>query len=357
MKKITGIILVLVMFIQYLGVGFYAHIVILLFLFLWMLKKNAPMMFSPSDLFLFLSLGMICVIKCLGISIWDNILLFKFYWGFILFYIFFKYSGYRLNYRLLFFLVCGVTILDFALINTVIPIGTMKNVPGGELNASAAEMIGGFYRSYGLGSSPTVSATIVVVLLACLYYQQRKLFKEKYILYAILPLVLLGSGTGFILFFLFLFFRYKLYKGWKLIGGFSLIGILLYLMLLMMENEGSGLLGRMSLTYISYLTSFKTEQIMTVVEILNVSILEFLFGHNYSTGDGLRIMSDFGWLDMLEAYGYVGVLLFWTYVGLKKKITNIPVLLFLIGAFHYPGLFSIPGQLLFGALLVDSDKK
>lgn len=357
MKKITGIFLVLIMFIQYLGVGFYAHIIILLILFLWMLKKGTPMTFSYLDLFLFLFLGIISVIKSMGISALDNVLLFKFYWGFILFYIFFKYSGYKLDYRLLFILVCGVTIVDFVLINTIVPVGMMKNVPGGELNISAAEKIGGFYRSYGLGSSPTVSATIIVVLLACCYYRQRELFKNRYILYTILPLVFLGSGTGFFLFFLFLFFKYRLYRGWKLIIGILFILILLYIMLLMMENENTGLLSKMSLVYLTYLVSFKTEQIMTVVDLLNKSVLEFLFGHNYSVGEGLRIMSDFGWLDMLEAYGYFGVILLCCYILFKKKLLYIPVLLFLIGAFHYPALFSIPGQLILGSLLVNSDEK
>ncbi|MEG2340878.1 MAG: hypothetical protein RSA53_09340 [Odoribacter sp.] len=243
------------------------------------------------------------------------------------------------------------------LINTIVPIDMMKNVPGGKLNISAAEMMGGFHRSYGLGSSPTVSASIVVVLLACIHWRQRILYKDRYILYAILPLLFLGSGTGFLLFFLFIFYRYQLYRGWKLIVGILFLFILVYFMLLMMENEDAGLLSKMSMTYYSYLISFKADQIMVVVNMLNKSLMEFLFGYNYTAGQELRIMSDFGWLDMLEAYGYVGVLLFWFYVILKRKILNIPVLLFMIGAFHYPGLCSIPGQLLFGALLINSDDK
>lgn len=357
MKKGTEIILILITFIQYLGVSFYGHLLIMMLLFIWIIKTNKSLRLGCADLFLLLSLGIVFVLKGLGISVENNILEFKFYWGFILFYIFFKYSGFKLDYRLLFFLVCGVTILDFVLINTIVPISMMKNVPGGELNVSAAEMLGGFYRSYGLGSSPTVSATIVVVLLACIYYQQQNLFRNKYILYSVLPLVCLGSGTGFLLFFLFLFFRYRLYRGRKFIIGLLFLCVCVYIMLMMAENEDAGLLGKISMTYVSYLISFKMEQIMAVINLLHGSLLEFLFGYNYKDAQELRIMSDFGWLDMLEVYGYAGVLLLWTYIIGKRKILNIPILLFMIGAFHYPGLFSIPGQLLLGALLADSDVK
>jgi len=349
-KSLVTFLITLMFFIQYLGVGVYAHILIILLILVHILNyrfypiTNFDAIFVLTVIFIFL-------IKALNIPPLDSFLVFKFYFGFILFYIFFKISKFQIDYRYLFIITCIVSIIDFTLINTFVPIETMKNIPGGEMNISAKELRGAFYRSYGLGSSPTVSATIIVVLLASIFYYQRKQYKDKYILFSIIPLLMFGSGTGFFLFFLFLFMRYKLYKGKKILFGILILIIFIITITLIDQNENGGLLSRISIVYYNFLIDLKLEQINEVLVKLDNSIIQTLFGYSYKPDEGLRIMSDFGWLDMLEACGYVGIILLWIFVIIKKKFKTPVVLLFMIGAFHYPALFSIPGQILIGALL------
>jgi len=337
-------------FIQYLGVGVYAHILIFFMICVEIgLRKFSPI--TNFDIVFVLILCFVFLIKTLNISLWDSFLLWKFYFGFILFYIFFRISKYQIDYRLLFILTCIVSVIDFTLINSIVPIGLMKNVPGGELNVSAQELKGAYYRSYGLGSSPTVSATIVVVLLASIFYHQRRKYKDIYTLFAIAPLIMFGSGTGFVLFLIFLFMRYKLFKGWKLFFGALIFVIFVMAITFIDQNENGGLLSRMSIVYYNFLFDFKMEQIAEVITKIHISLIQALFGYNYKPDEGLRIMSDFGWLDMLETWGYIGPALLWIFVIVKKKLKDPPVFLLMISALHYPGLFSIPGQIIMSALL------
>lgn len=349
-NSLVTFLITLMFFIQYLGVGVYAHILIL-FLILVHIANSKFYPITNFDAIFVLIVIFIFSIKALNIPPFDSFLVFKFYFGFILFYIFFKISKYQIDYKYLFIITCIVSIIDFTLINTVIPIETMKNIPGGEMNVAAKELKGDFYRSYGLGSSPTVSATIVVVLLTSIFYYQREQFKDKYIYFSIVPLLMFGSGTGFFLFFLFLFIRYKLYKGKKILFGILILIISIIILTLVDQNENGGLLSRISVVYFNFLIDLKAEQINEVLVKIDNSIIQTLFGYSYKPDEGLRIMSDFGWLDMLETCGYAGVILVWIFVIVKKKIKTPAVLLFMIGAFHYPALFSIPGQILIGALL------
>jgi hypothetical protein len=66
----------------------------------------------------------------------------------------------------------------------------------------------------------------------------------------------------------------------------------------------------------------------------------------------MRVASDFGWVDLLECYGFFGVSLFVLYLIFKKRFTYLPILIFVLGYFHYTAIGSIPGQILFATLLL-----
>lgn len=350
-NNITTFLVALIFFIQYLGVGVYGQVLVILLILLHIVNRKFHTLTNFDTIFL-LSIVSVFLIKALNIGIVNSVLILKFYFGFILFYIFFKITKFQLNYKLFFILTCIISSIDFILINTIVPIQMMKNVPGGELNLSAQDIRGDFYRCYGLGSSPTVSATIIVVLLASVFYYQKRQYKDKYILFTIAVLTMFGSGTGFLLFFIFLFMRFKLYKGLKLWFGLLILTLFVFVLMLIDQSANGGLLSRISIVYLDFLIDLKVEQTSEVLVKIHESIIQSLFGYNYTSNEGLRIMSDFGWLDILEACGYLGTILIWIFVIVKKKFFNPPVLLLMIGVFHYPALFSIPGQMLFAALLV-----
>lgn len=246
-----------------------------------------------------------------------------------------------------------ITIVDFVLINTVIPFEMMRNIPAGHIVRIAYESkFLSFIRCYGLASNPAASSTIIVALLAGLYTQQSTDFKDYHILVAILPLICLGSGTGFLLYIFFLFVRYKLYMFNKLKFILGIISILVFYFILTKHYIQKGLLDRLDINYFERLLHLKTEQITNVYKLLNHSLFETIFGFNYTKTMTLRVASDFGWVDLLECYGFFGVSLFVLYLILKKKIAYLPILIFVLGYFHYTAIGSIPGQILFATILL-----
>ncbi len=351
MSKINKILIPVLFFIHYLGVGALAQIIVLLLLLIELFRGKRLSITLADIIFLF-SITMLFILKLFHIEFGIDFLMFKFYWGFIVFYYYFKLSNYKFDLLLFFWLTVIITIVDFALINTIVPLEMMKNIPkthAGIISSESKLLL--FYRSYGLASMPTASATILVVLLAGLYVQQRDDFRNYHILITILPLLCLGSGTGFLLFLFFVFVRFKLYKGLRFNIGVIFLLLFSYVAIKQSINDDS-ILKRLSVNYFDRLIQFKSEQITDVFKLLNHSLFETLFGFNYKSSMNIRMMSDFGWIDLLECYGLFGVFSLILFLVLKKKLVYLPILIFVIGYFHYPALGSIPGQILFATLLM-----
>ncbi|MDD4993355.1 MAG: hypothetical protein PHR83_14105 [Paludibacter sp.] len=353
MNKATKILIPFLFFIQYLGIGAIAQVLVIL-LFILELLRGKGVSLSFADKFLLYSLLIICTVKSFYIPFETNFLMFKFYWGFIVFYFYFKISNYRFNYLLFLWLIAIVTLIDFTLINTFVSVDVMKNIPKEHaefIDTEIATKVSFFNRSYGLGSSPTVSGIIVVGVLAGLFYQQREDFKDYHMLVALLPLILISSGTGFILFLCFVFIRYNLYRSYKLI-----FGVLALLLFIYFTSQNSvleeGAFKRLSTEYFSWLVEYKSDQVVEVSNHINRTFIESMFGLKYGETDVVRILSDFGWIDMLECYGFLGIVVFVVFIMLKKKMSFIPITILLLSLIHYPAIGSIPGQILFAALLM-----
>jgi len=351
MTRINQILIPLFFFIHYLGIGVIAQVTIFILLCIELLRgKQIPL--SITDIILFFGILLIFTIKLFDINIIPNILMFKFYWGFIVFYFYFKISNYRFNYLFFFWLTVIVTLIDFTLINTVIPLENMKNIPEGHAEIISLESnLLYLKRSYGLASMPTSSATILVALLASLYSKQRNDFRNFHIIVTLFTLICIGSGTGFLLLLFFVFVRFKLHKGFKIY--FGIIFLLLITYFVMQQNiDDNSVFSRLSINYIERLIQLKNVQRLDVVSLLSNSNFEMLFGFNYTETNIIRTMSDFGWIDFIECYGLLGITFFIFFLIMKKKLTCLPILIFILGYFHYPALGSIPGQILFAILLV-----
>lgn len=351
MSRINKILIPIFFFIHYLGIGALAQGIILLLFFIEFFRGKRLSITLADIIFLF-SITLLFVLKLFHVEFGIDFLMFKFYWGFIVFYYYFKLSNYKFDFLLFFWLTVIITIVDFALINTIVPLEMMKNIPkthAGIISLESKLLF--FNRSYGLASMPTSSATILVVLLAGLYIQQRDDFRNYHILITILPLICLGSGTGFLLFLFFVFMRFKLYKGLRFNIGVLFLLLFSYFVTKQSINVDS-VFRRLSINYFDRLIQLKSEQITDVLKLLNHSLFETLFGFNYSSSMNIRMMSDFGWIDLLECYGLFGVFSFILFLVLKRKLAYLPILIFVLGYFHYPALGSIPGQILFASLLI-----
>tara|TARA_R110002050_G_scaffold237905_1_gene374010 strand:+ start:21456 stop:22568 length:1113 start_codon:yes stop_codon:yes gene_type:complete len=351
MIKINRILIPGLFFIHYLGIGAVAQVIVLILLLIELFRGKRLSITLADTIFLY-CIALLFVLKLFHVGFGTNLLMLKFYWGFIVFYYYFKLSNYKFDLLLFFWLTVIITLLDFALINTIVPLEMMKNIPSTHAGIISLESKFLFInRSYGLASMPTASATILVALLAGLYIQQRDDFRNYHILITILPLICLGSGTGFLLFLFFVFVRFKLFKGLK----FN-IGVLFFLLFSYFVTKQSintdSVFRRLSVDYFDRLIQLKSEQITDVLILLDHSLFETLFGLNYTSSMNVRIMSDFGWIDLLECYGIFGVFSFILFLVLKRKLAYLPILIFVIGYFHYPALGTIPGQILFASLLI-----
>ena len=356
MSKINKILIPILFFTQYLGIGYPAQVIILLLLF-FEITRGKRILISQTDSILLLSLLILFFVKFFSIPYILNILIFKFYWGFIIFYLYFKLTDFKIDYLKLFWIMVFVTTIEFMLINSIVSPGFLGNI-----NNKHAELMYNqlsftqYNRAYGLAGIPTGSATILVALLASIYTLQRKYFKNYLIYVAALPLVLIASGTGYVLYIVFVFIRFKLYKNLNLILGILFI-ILIYYFFSRNSISEESVFQRLSLDYYGILVELKLQQVIDVYYKLDHSIYETLFGYNYRIIDSARLLSDFGWIDFLECQGVFGVFLLLLFLILKKKLLFLPILIVLLGSFHYTSLGSIPGQILFASLLSFNPQK
>ena len=116
---------------------------------------------------------------------------------------------------------------------------------------------------------------------------------------------------------------------------------------------------RLSLDYLIFLfTEFKYAQIEKSWELLNFDYTTFYLGNlNVKTeslevsGFGLHF-GDFLMLDYFTLFGWIGLLFFFVFYFSKFNSSNwLPLLLILIGTFHYHVIFSFPGQIITGYFL------
>jgi hypothetical protein len=355
MKLIYKYIIPCLFLIQYLGIGAFAQYIIIFFIIIELLT-NSSFKFSDADKILFFGVIILFLAKMLHLPFMVNLHLFRFYWGFTLLFFFILISDFKFNFILFFWITIIITTIESGLINTIVPYEMMRNVPGSHLEVLEFESKWMLYnRAYGLASSPTSSATILVLLLACIYKFQKEKYKDYYILITIFGLILFSSGTGFILFLVFLAMRYNLFKGRKLIFGLSILGAITIFIMGQSINQG-GILMRLSGNYFETLFDLKGEQILEVFSKIGNSIFEIFVGAKYDFVEETRVMSDFGWIDFVECYGILGPFLFISYIFMKRIFFFAPILLVVFGYFHYPAIGSIPGQILFAAILVNCSR-
>jgi hypothetical protein len=352
MKLIYKYIIPCLFLIQYLGIGAFAQYIIIFFIIIELLR-NSSFKISDADKILFFGVVILFLAKMLYLPFMVNLHLFRFYWGFTLLFFFFLISDFKFNFIHFFWITIIITIIESSLINTIVSYEMMRNVPAAHLDVLEFESKWMLYnRAYGLASSPTSSATILVLLLACIYKFQKDKYKDYFILVTIFGLALFASGTGFILFLVFLAMRYNLFKGRKLIYGLLLLGLITVFIMGQSINEG-GFFMRLSGNYFETLFGLKGEQIVEIFTRISNTVFEFFFGAKYDFIEETRVMSDFGWIDFVECYGVLGISLFLFYLFMKRIFFIAPVLLIVFGYFHYPCIGSIPGQILFAAILVN----
>ncbi|MDA0119793.1 MULTISPECIES: hypothetical protein [Vibrio] len=260
---------------------------------------------------------------------------FRFYFGFIFFYLYFK-SGVSFPVKKLLLLLIFLVPLEAVLINTFISPHSMPNFPSPE--AYSHFNVNGYQRPYSFGGNASVSSSIFVILLSMVYFSSIR----KYA--AIGVVFIFSSGSGLMsLFLLTLLRRAKLFAIF-FVFIFAFIGLFHSEIINTIDSFGL----KVNSQYIHFLVDYKLEQINRHFDGFNT--LDYLIGSLDSIKNGYG--GDFAWLYFLKAYGLLSLLFLIVFILSKAtKETIIPLLIALFSTFHYPVIFFLPGQIILGYLM------
>lgn len=279
---------------------------------------------------------------------------FKYYFGFIVFMMFFYSSSNKIHNNLVLLLVVlFVSIfVEYFIINyNLLPQEYWFNVTNSDGILSHPQTEGEM-RPYGIGKNATITATLLVSfyvhIMTEVNYKYLTNFKIKLIITILflISIIFLRSGTGYFLTIIAFYFIFANTLLKKIIYGL-IFGIIFGIIFYIIESNLEGF-SRFSLSYVEYLVVFKSEQIFVTLLPQDYTIVNFLFGALNQRG----FTNDIGWVPFFYSVGLFGlslylIILLWGINKYNKK----SIFILLLGAWHYPAIFSIPGQILFAYLL------
>jgi hypothetical protein len=272
---------------------------------------------------------------------WSAVIIdYRFYWGWMVFYFIFKANV--VSKKILvdaLVLLSILTLVETVLINTVIAPYLLPNFP--DAQGGVAEFRGDEYyqRPYSFGGSATVGSSLLVILMALCNVQGWRFWL------AVSAVLFFVSGTGIVALFVLLLVRYRplMIRAALPLGMILLLGsAVLPEITLSIINEFTRKIGS---NYIGELIDLKYSAVVEVYKDLDAYAL--IFG----APDGFR-GGDFGLLAFVVSNGILGLLLFLAMIFFRTNRTNIfPLFLIVATTLHYPVLFFLPGQMMFGLLL------
>lgn len=296
--------------------------------------------------------SVVCVLlglKLNQMSLWTDVeVLFRYFLGWIVVFLFLYYTKVRININRLICLYSIAVIVEAILVNTIFSASMFPNYPDLELAKSHQTSFMGFYqRVYSVGCNATVSSTIMCLLLAYREALNKKGYDWndwKIDVLAGFSIILFASGTGFCLYIIYLLYKHNMLK-WKNI----LLAVLIFLLLIYISTlfvEGSdSIFSRFSYVYMQFLWDFKMEQIMDAIYLLRLD--SFFLGCAYDDVP-LQLWGDFAIRDFFISWGIGGLIVLFVFITKYiNKVNAFILLLSIIGLFHYGGVFSFPGQLCF----------
>lgn len=284
---------------------------------------------------------------------------FKYYFGFLVFLMLFSSVKLRLNNDLYFlFVVLSLSIIaEYFIINyNLLPMKYWVNVTNVDGELLHIQTFGAM-RPYGIGKNATITATIVIVLFVHLMFEtQNRYFQSSYLKKAFLialyfyVIFVLQSGLGYFISLIVIYWlipedsKYKILKIYATLLFFLAVFYIFYYIQQVIGDE----FARFSISYVLYLIDYKTEQILVGLLPENFSFINFAFG-----ALGQRsFTNDTGWIPFFYAVGVMGLFLYVYIVMVNiNKYNAKSLMLLILAAWHYPAIFSIPGQILFAYLL------
>lgn len=263
----------------------------------------------------------------------------RFYWGFIIFLLFFRYVDCQIDVSRYLWFFSILTIVEALLINTMVSPQILPNYPDFEIAKSHATAFLNFYqRPYGFGGNPAVSSSLLVILLGM---SRQQGCSTVLTCVSTIAILLYASGSGYFLLLFSFMVKNRNYKFAKLFMG------LLFFIVITLGDFTEDVGYKVSNAYINFLIDFKSGQVFDVIS--NWSVIEWILGVIPEAG---QYGGDFGILYFFQSYGIMGIAVFFTIILMNLNRYNFfSILLLIIGSIHYPAIFFMPGQCLLGYLM------
>lgn len=349
-KNKTVYFLYILFLLPLVGTGIPAYLFAIVYL-AWNIKV---VKFKFIDLILIALLFFFIVIKTSQTGFQTCMVLSRYYFGFILFYLMFNNININLKLDKLLFIICSCVLIEALLINTILPVDFLPNFPKSDSGdfMGTTKIFGFYQRPYSIGTNSTITSTLIMVLVFHIFGFAKDAYNfssNKLLLFSSFTVAILGSGTGYFLLLLFVIYKLRPLKNIILTIISAIFLFLLYYFIFIFDIGSFDGLDKISSFYIQFLIDFKKEQIEDVLYILRSNTMQIFFGRIFESPKDLVIWSDFAWLNLFESTGIFGIF-FTLFVFFRKtNMQNyIPVLVFLIGALHYGAIYSLPGQILIG---------
>lgn len=324
--------------------GFWYVIFVLWILYYLTLTRSRNSVWGITFSLLFLFISFVKFEQFSNFSIWFSTI--KFYMGWSIISLFLFLTKLHVDTNRLAILLCFEIVLEFVLINTIVPTSVLPNYP----DVGYTIMTGSLVRVYSIGNNATITATILIMVLA---YRESimkrggiacsKMCNRLISFLSFVAIIVLGSGTGYILYILFIIFKYDLYS-LKHIAIFALSIIIILLFYQYLQVGEVSIFRRLTADYIRYIWELKEEQISDF--IIKYKVKDPFWGANLINEETAVVWGDFAFLEFYVSLGFSGIMLFVLFV-LKyiNKINSFPILIGIIGTFHYGGICAFPGQL------------
>ena len=260
---------------------------------------------------------------------------FRYHFGFIIFYLYFRNFNSNINFRPFFIFLLLITIVEMILINTFIDPRLMPNYPEYDyVNNFSTHFNFDWQRVYGFAANSSILSTHLIVLFSIINLQ-------VLILPLFFVILLIGSGTGLVsLTIYFLFFLKKNIIKFL----FIILPLLLIISILFYDNNKFLIFNK--IFSINFYTLVDTK-ILFLSNFFNTDITNIFFGNiNENIG------GDFAWASMLTSHGFISLIIIFFFMGSKCNKDNFfPIMLLILTSFHYYTIFSLPGQILTGYVL------
>jgi len=358
LKKLSSLSLFAFFFIPYIGLISPAYGLMILMIFLSIGKEFK---LSYYDFFYLLALLVFVALKFNQVGVYIGEAILRYYLGIVIVYYFVKINSADLDIQKLLFAFCVCVMIEAVVINIFFdPFHYLPNYPKNvyleNLTSHYTKFMGFYQRPYSVGMNASSSATILCAMLIyrhVLITSKEIIADRKIEIMGGIVVLLFASGVGLCLYFFYLLFKFQLLTVKRMLWLFVLCFLLVnYYDVLFELFTSDSIFQKVSAGYMNFLVEYKTMQISDVIDLLREDGSSMLVGRAFQEKAEIILQSDFAWNDLFLCLGVGGVALFILFfINKVNKYTIFPILLFVLGAFHYGGVFTLAGQIIFAQIL------